>query len=64
DFNRKVNENMHKAANQMSEAVKQTTQNMNKAATNATAAATHTANDAAQNSEAVKPAAKTTPAAK
>ena len=37
---------------------------MNKAATNVTAAATHTANDAAQNSEAAKPAAKTTPAAK
>lgn len=66
DFNRKVNENMHKAANQMSEAVKQTTQNMNKAATNVTAAATHTADDVAQtqNSEAAKPAAKTTPAAK
>lgn len=66
DFNRKVNENMHKAANQMSEAVKQTTQNMNKAATNVTAAATRTTNDAAQtqNSEAAKPAAKTTPAAK
>jgi hypothetical protein len=39
---------------------------MNKAATNVTAAATRTADDVAQtqNSEAVKPAAKTTPAAK
>ena len=64
DFNRKVNENMHKAANQMSEAVKQTTQNMNKAATNVNAAATHTTNDVAQNSEAVKPAARTNPAVK
>ena len=55
---------MHKAANQMSEAVKQTTQNINKAASSVTAGATRNTNDVAQDSEATKPAAKTTPATK
>ncbi len=67
NFNRKMSENVSKAASQMNEAVKQTTQTINKAASDMANATSKSDQDATQaasdalNATATKPTARTTP---